>query len=418
LSAIPQELRDAVVRQLEEAVEDRDRNLARVTGEVQSLRRAIGETEGILERQRQLLRSLEEETRRSGEALDRESRRAVERLQELGRRAEEQQRKLAAALQAAERRHRHDRDELRRQIGQLAQDRKEREDRIRQAACQAAERSEQLLARIAPEEAERLDLVGPLTAARSQLAGARALAADPQVPAAEALTAAYGAEEALRQVEAMLAGRDATLTALSEQFRGDAERLRELLRGDPVLGLPCQAEDAAVLLRPEQGIMGAVIERQLAGPAAGLRRWNGHAAQAVRLAAVRDLLGAEILAARKALEGAAAQELARYDLSHIWDDLELQFGAIRERGADTPGAWLSEADRKSTYLYFLESQRGELWVEVGWGSDIVVHHRGLPQRSFPPALAPNAGAVHVGGLARRWSELAARLDNPTWTPDG
>jgi hypothetical protein len=418
VSAIPQELRDEVVRRLEAAVDNRDRKFARLAGEVQSLREAIGESEGILERQRELLRGLEEENRRCGEALDRESRRAAERLQGLRRRAEEQHRQLAAALQEAERRHRRDWEELQRQTAQLAHDREEREKRTRQAAVQAAERSDRLLASLAPQEAERLDLMGPLTAARSQLAAARALAGDPGVPAAEALTAAYGAEEALRQVEALLAIRGAALAALSEELRGDADLLRALLRGEPRLGLPDQAADAAALLLPEQGILGEVIERQLAVPAAGLRRWNGHAALAARLSAVRDLLGAEILAARRALDGAAAQERARYDLGHIWDDLELHFGAIRERGADTPGAWASEADRKSTYLYFLETQRGELRVEVGWCADVVVHHRGRPARRYPPALAPDVDAVFIGGLARRWRELAARLDNPSWTPDG
>jgi len=417
VSRLPRELRDLVEKRYERALDERDRQISRAEGQVRSLRQMAAESEAALLHQRELVRGLESEIREGEREFDQERAQALERLGKLQRRAEEQHRRLTADLAEAERRHRKDWETLGQQIHQLQLTREDRERRTRQAAADALSRAAELGGEFDRAESERLDLQGNLAAAEIHLDSARALAADPKTPSAELLAATYGAEEALRQVAATLASRRALLAALSRQFLEEADWLAALLQGEPGLGLPDQAADLDRLLLPERKILLGVIERHLRFPAAGLARWNGHGALVARLAAVRDLTGTEILAARKALPGAVEHERERYELSPIWEDLELRFGSIRDRGAATPGAWADAADRKSTYFYYLESQRGELRVEVPWMADILVYFEGRLVQRYPPALAPNAGAGYVAGLSRRWQELALRLDNPNWTPD-
>jgi hypothetical protein len=417
VSSIPGELRDTLVRKLENALDEREHQLSQAEGQVHSLRRAVGETEGVLARQRELLRHLESEIQEAGRELDRERAQALERLERLRQRAEEQHRRLQAALDEAERRHRQEWEALEREIQSLKHQREERERLIQKAAGRSLRQAGEVLARLDRDEIERLDLRGDLAAAEIQLESARALASQGQSVASEALSAAHGAEEALRKVEGILESRRALLTSLAEQLRDDASWLDSLLAGAPMLDLPDQTDDLSFLLTPEQSLMRGLIEREMRAPLARLARWNGHGALVARLSGVRDLLGAEIVAARKALPAARDHEEARYDLGHVWDDLELRFGFIRYRGEETPGAWADPGDRKSTYFYFLDSQHGEIRVDVPWSSDLLVHHEDrLIQRS-PLALEPGEDAVFIGGLGRRWRELSERLDNPNWTPD-
>jgi hypothetical protein len=417
VSFLPREVRDQALRKLERAVEERDRTLSRLEGSVESLRAEIGRTEGDLQRQQALLDRLDRELRQADRELDRERDQAMQRLEQLRQRAERQHQELQAALMEAERRHRQEWEELQGQIRQLAQTREDRERRTWQAAGESLERAGTALAGLDREEMERLDLRGNLTAAELQLASAQAAAAGGQTPAAELLTAAHGAEEAVLLVRSTAESRQAILASLREDFAGEVAWLEALLQGDAVLGLPDQTEEMRLLLAPERETMQALITRQLSTAAGGLRRWNGHGALLARLSGVRDLLAAELLAARKTLPAGVAHDRVRYALGHIWDDLELRFGSIRYRGADTPGVWAEESDRKSTYFYFLESEHGELRVEVPWTADILVHHEGRTVQRHLPAQPPDDAALALGGLQRRWSQLASRLDNPNWNPD-
>jgi hypothetical protein len=417
MSFLPQELRDQALRKLEQAVEERDHKLSRLEGNVHSLRREIGETEGDLQRQQGLLDRLGSELRQAGRELDRERGQAMQRLEQLRRHSEKQHRELQAALREAELRHRQEWEELQTQIRQLARTREERESRTRHAAAESLERAATALAGLDREEMQRLDLRGNLIAAELQLASAEAAAAGGQAPPTELLTAAHGAEEAVLLARSTAASRQAMLESLREHFASEAAWLELLLRGEAMLGLPDQTEEVKLLLAPERGVMQALITRQLAAAADGLHRWNGHGALLARLSAVRDLLATELLAARKSLSAGAAHERVRYDLGHIWDDLELRFGAIRYRGAQTPGTWAEESDCKSTYFYFLESEHGELRVEIPWTSDILVHHEGRVVQRHLPAHPPDAAALALGSLQLHWRQLAKWLDNPNWNPD-
>jgi len=163
--------------------------------------------------------------------------------------------------------------------------------------------------------------------------------------------------------------------------------------------------------------MRSLIEAHVRAAAAALVRWNGHAARTARIAGIRDLLGAEILRARKALPGAEQHEESRYDLGHIRNDLLLRFGDIPELGPNTPGVWSVPEDRKSTYFYFLQSTHGELIVEVPWRGLITVRHEGREEQRHPLFEEPDDDARTIGELAGRWQGLAARLANPNWDPD-
>ena len=417
MSFLPREVRDRALRKMESAVEERDRQLSRLEGDVHGLLREIGEAAVDRQRQQALLDRLGDELRQAGRELDRERDEAVRRLEQLRQRADRQHQELQATLQEAERRHRQEWEELQTRVHQLARTREERERRTRQAAGESLQRAGAALAGLDRKEIERLDLRGNLIATELQLASAQAAASAGQTPPAELLAAAHGAEEAVWLTHSTAENRRAVLASLREHFTGELAWLEALLRGDAMLELPDQAEEVKLLLTPERGVMHELLARQLGAAIGGLQRWNGHGALLARLSAVRDLLATELLAARKALPAGVAHESARYDLGHAWDDMELRFGAIRYAGDLTPGAWADASDHKSTYLYFLASEHGELRVEVPWTADILVHHEGRTVQRHPPARPPDEAVLALGGLDRRWRQLAKWLDNPNSNPD-
>ncbi|HVR97931.1 MAG TPA: hypothetical protein VMW27_15035 [Thermoanaerobaculia bacterium] len=417
MSVVPSELRDRVVQQLESALADRDRSFSRLQSDAQGLRRALGEAEADMGRQREVLRQIQRDLEQADRRLEREGQQALERLERLREHAEEQHRRLEQALREAEERHRREWQELQRRIEELARQREERERRIREAARRAVERAESLSRRLDHDQAEAMDLLGQLAAAADQLAAGRAAVADPETSPAECLSVGRGAEESLLVVESLLERRQATLAALSRRFLDEAEWLGSFLRGAPMLDLPDQTEAIARLLRLESAEMLAMIDRHVRNPAAELRRWNGHAARAAQLEAVRDRLGAEVLQARQALDGAVAHEESRYQLGHLWDDLELRFGRIDYLGEGTEGVWTVPEDRKSSYLFFLRSRHGEVLVEAPWASPLVVRHEGREVFHHPLFSPPDADALFIGQLLPRWRQLSLRLANPNWNPD-
>lgn len=417
MSAVPSELRDRVVRQLESALADRDRSLSHLQSDAQGLRRALGEAEADMGRQREVLRQIQHDLEQADRRLDRERQQALERLERLRQHAEEQHRRLEQALREAEERHRREWQELQRRIEELARQREERERRIREAARRSVERADSLSRRLDPERAEAMDLLGQLTAANDQLASGRAAVADPETSPAECLSVSRGAEEGLLVVESLLERRQATVAALSRRFQDEAGWLGSFLQGNPMLDLPDQTEAVARLLARERAEMLAMIDRHVRNPASELRRWNGHAARGAQLEGVRDLLGAEILRARRALAGAMAHEEGRYQLSHLWDDLELRFGRIDYLAEGTEGVWTDPENPKSSYHFFLRSRHGEVLVEVPWASPLVVRHEG--REVFRHALfsEPDADALTIGQLLQHWRQLSMRLANPNWNPD-
>lgn len=417
MSFIPQELRDQTVMHLENAIADRDRKLAGVRNEAQNLRRALGELEGDIDRQKEALRQLESELRQLDGTLTQQRRAAHERLERLRARSEQQRQQLEEALQRAERRHREEWQALQSRIENLAHTREQRERQIRDAGRQALARAERTLTGLNRDEIEVLDLSSDLVAAQARLDRVRTLSASPDTSAAELLSAGRGAEEVLLLLEARLDRRRGTLDRLSSGLAAEADWLLALLAGGPMLQLPDQTEPLQRLLAPERRLMEALIDTHVRAAANNLRRWNGHAARTAQIEGARDILGAEILRARKALPGAVDHEELRYLLPHIWDDLVLRFGVIRYRGGQTAGAWASPEDQKSTYFYFLESAHGEVTVEVPWSGSIVVRHEGQVIQTHPLIQEPDRDAVLIGELAGRWRRLATRLENPHWTPD-
>jgi hypothetical protein len=243
------------------------------------------------------------------------------------------------------------------------------------------------------------------------------VAASPDIPAPEVLSAGRGAEESLRLVTARLEHRCALIESLSRELAAEADWLDNFLAGEPMLDLPDQRSELGLLLVPERRQMRELIDFHVRSPAAALRRWNGHAARTARIEGVRDLLGAEILRARRAVPGALEHEKRRYLLDHIWDDLELQLGEIEHQGSATEGVWADPADHKSTYIYMLRSRRGEVVVEVPWSGEISVRHEGRPAGRHPLIEEPGPDALVIGELAARWQQLGARLSNPHWDPD-
>ena len=180
------------------------------------------------------------------------------------------------------------------------------------------------------------------------------------------LTAGRGAEEEALDLNGTFQQRRATLDRLAEEARAAADWLSALLAGETHDDLPDQSELIESLLQPEQRLMEQMIDLHLRQPANRLQRWNGHAVLDRRLSEIRDLLGAEVLVARGALVGAAKHDLERYRLDHVWDDLELRFGRIRYEPGRVEGSWADPTDRKSAYLYFLESRAGELQLVLPW----------------------------------------------------
>lgn len=417
MSVVPSELRNRVVRQLESALADRDRSLSRLQSDAQGLRRALGEAEADMGRQRELLRQIQRDLEQANHRLEQECRQALERLAQLRRHAEEQHRRLEAALQEAEERHRREWRELQRRIEDLARQREERERRIREAARLSAERADSLSRRLDRESAEAMDLLGQLTAADDQLAAGRAVVGDPERSPTECLAVVRGAEEGLLLVESLLERRQATIAALARRFQDEADWLGRFVQGEPMLDLPDQAEAVARLLMRERAEMLAMINRHVRSPASELRRWNGHAARVAQLEGVRDRLGTEVLRARRALAGAVAHEESRYQLSHLWDDLELRFGRIAYLGDGTEGSWTDPEDHKSAYLFFLRSPRGEVLVEVPWAAPLVVRHEGREVFRHPLFSEPDSDTLTIGQLLTRWRQLSARLANPNWNPD-
>ena len=421
MSEISQELRDeldrGMVLKYEDALRDSRYQLSQMESQVYSLRQTISSLESTIAQQHEELSRQNDRLEQEGRKLELVRTRAQEKFKEVRRGAEEQKRQNQAALEESERRHREAWEALEGEVQALQQQRESRERFTQEAAERSLERAQEILAHLDRDEIERLDLRGDLSVAEIQLASAHALKSQGQTVASEILSAAYGAEEALRKIEAVLESRRAVLTSFAEPLREDASWLDSLLAGAPVLDHPDQTEDLGFLLALEQSFMRDLIERELRSPIARLSRWNGHGALVARLSRVRDLLGAEMVAARRALPAARAHEEARYDLGHIWKDLELRFGFIRYHGKETPGAWADPRDRKSTYLYFLDSQHGEIRIEVPWSPALLVHHEGRLVQRFPLALPPGDDAIFIGSLARRWRELAARLENPNWTPE-
>jgi hypothetical protein len=417
LSAIPQELRDDVVRRLENAVADRDRHLLQAQHDAGVLRRELGELEGNMERQREALHEIQKELAQLGQSLARERREAHERLERLRARSEEQYRRLEAALQEAERRHRQEWEALQARIEELAHTREQRERQTRDAGLQALVRAQEALQGLDRGQLEAMDLLGNLAGAEARIAAARAVAASPEAPAAEVLSAGRGAEEAVLLVAALSERRRAMVAGLSRELAAEADWLDALLGGAAMLDLPDQSDSMGRLLVLETRRMRSLIEIHVRAAAAALVRWNGHAARAARIEGIRDLLGAEILRARKAMGGAVEHEESRYVLKHIWDDLVLRFGAIPDRGSGTEGAWSIPEDRKSSYLYFLASGHGELIIEVPWSGAIVVRHEGREMQRHALFQEPDDDARRIGELAGHWQGLAARLANPNWDPD-
>lgn len=417
MSSVPQELRDEVVRRLERAIDERDNQLKSAEQDAQSLERALGALQGDMARQREALRQLEREQRLLGQQLEQERRQALERLESLRVRAEQQHRRLEAALHEAERRHREEWQALHDRIEELARNREQKERRTREAGLQALARAEAVRRGLDRGQLEAMDLLGDLAAADALLAEARAVAARQDGLAAEVLSAGRGAEEALLLVAARLERRRGAIESLSRALVAEADWLTALLEGRPMLDLPDQREAIELLLVPERRQMQAQIEAHVQEPAAALHRWNGHAARAARIEGARDLLGAEILRARKALPGALEHEKSRYFLDHIWDDLELRFGTIEDQGPGTEGVWADPEDHKSTYLYMLRSIRGEVIVEMPWSGAVTVSHEGRAVQRYRLIGEPGRDALIIGELARRWQRLAVRLANPNWDPD-
>ena len=221
----------------------------------------------------------------------------------------------------------------------------------------------------------------------------------------------------LLALAALVEHRASVIDSLSTGLVEEADRLTVLLDGAPQLDLPDQRDAIRQLLVPERKILLALIEQHMRAPAAALRRWNGHVARVSQIEAVRTLLALEILTARGALDAALAHEADRYQLDHIWNDLELRFGRIEYRGGQTPGTWSVPDDRKSTYFYFLTSPRGEVLVEMPWDGALQVRHEGRPVASYSLFTPPDAIARSFGALGARWRQLAIQLANPSWHPD-
>jgi hypothetical protein len=233
------------------------------------------------------------------------------------------------------------------------------------------------------------------------------------------MSAALGAEEAALRVRGLASRRRGELLVHVQSIRHASDELDELVLGRSLGELGDQREAVEALLKVEADQMRGMIQRFLREASARLERWNGHAALLARLTAIRDLIGIEILSARQCLGTAMEHEEERYALDSMWDDLEVRFGRIRDQGEDTEGAWSDPTDRKSPYLFFLDSPSGEVLAEVPWAGPIVITHEERRLLEFPPAspFVTHPEVIFIGDLRRRWIEIERRLENPNWNPD-
>jgi len=203
---------------------------------------------------------------------------------------------------------------------------------------------------------------------------------------------------------------------MAESALEEIDALLALTRGEPCEGFPDQRLETERYLFHEAASMQRLVEAHRERILLGLHRWNGHGAVMARHRAVRDRVRRELERARRLLPGARRHDAQRYDLAHVWENLELRFGAIRREGTATAGDWADPDDRKSTFTWSLRSARGPVLVRMPWTGVVELHHEGRRAGELPPASCPTDDAASVCKIASRWSSLERWLANPSWTP--
>jgi hypothetical protein len=416
VSAIPGELRDQLIRKLEAAIDERDAQLRTLGSDADQLRRHVGALQADLDAVRALSNGMQRELDVTTATIDAERRHAAARLDQLRAHAERQQRDLAAALEAAHRAHRADWQQLDKELEATRHARHEREAGLRRAAARAVDDAESILSGCDANDVSVMDLGGEALSARQRAADARSVVTADTVSGAEAIACARAAHDAASALVDRLRVRQATVERLRASLTADAQWLDDLNAGRPVETLCDQQDHVAALLSHEKTLAAMLIDRHVRQAAAAITRWNGSAAAAARIDAIRNRLAEEILQARRALPDAVDHERHRYALDWLWRALELRFGSIRDDGDQTAGDWSDTSDRKSTYRFRLRSAAGELEVAVPWAGAVLVSlDRHLELREPRPETVAD-GAQWIGALKERWTELAARLDNPAWGP--
>ena len=412
MSDVPSQLRDTVVRRLEVAVDDRDREIGRVRGETQHLRGMVQDLEGDVQTLQVLQQGFERDMTRLDADLAEERDRARAALDALEARMRKQHLLIGAALADAERRHQQDRAALRSQIRDLARRREEQARRTRAMAARTADRAATALAGLEAGRAEAMDQGGRHRAVVHQMNEARAVVADGDAMPHDALAAATAVESAVRQLVGVVSMREATLAAEAARLEGRFVEMNALIDGAPVRDLPDQRKDVSHIMPSERALMQGVLQHEVHDRLEALQRWNGHAALVTYLDQLCDRLDGEIHAARRALPAAVDHEKGRYLLRHIWRDLELRFGAIRYQGAQTDYVKEDPAEPKSTYFHLLDTGRGEVRVRVPWDGDLEVFLGDRRMAVFAPIEDISDDARAVGGLGDRWNRLAQDIQLP------
>lgn len=412
MSDVPAELRNIVVRRLEAAVAQRDSELARVQGESRRLRQLVGELEADIGN----LQGLHQEAGASLEQLDgeltAEQIRAMAVLDRLNVRMRDQHWRVVAALQEVELRHGADRNALKTEILDLARHREEQARRTRDLAGETTEQAAAVMDGLDAARAEAVDQGGRHRAVLLHLDEVRSTISDAGALPHETLGAAIAVEAAAQRLHGLVVQREESLSSEAVRLEERVADLGTLLDGVSSGDLPDQRQDVTDLLGGECAMLRGVVQREVLARLEALKRWNGHGALVSFLDRLCDQLNGEIVAARRALPAAVLHEERRYCLRHIWRSLEYRFGAIQLRGAETPGAHQNPRNLKSTYFYFLDTDRGEVRVQVPWAGDLEVFLGDARVATYGPIAETSDEARYIGDLGRRWLGLSRDLQVP------
>lgn len=412
MSTIPAALRDAVVRRLEDALRQRDREIDRLREEGFALRARLEEQErDLLDLQGQVraVRTAEEE---ASAAEQRERARALAALRDLSDRAARDHGELLGQVREASERQQVRSGELLGRVEILAGHRLQREQERRSRAREAVGQARAALGGLDLEILDAMDLGAEAATAAQRIAEAQALLEPADLPPEEAEVCGEGARGAVLLLKAALEGRWRQVEEDRQRLRARAEALRSATVGEAIEGLDDQRAELDSLLCVERDLVLGLIDQEVGARIDRLGRWNGHTGRCAAVDRAIDLLAAEVMAMRHALPAGCRHDAQRYDLAQAWPAIELRLGRIRHQGRATPGIWLDAPDRKSTYAFLLSSTSGELRVDVPWEGPIQVHHEGRVVLELPVSRAPDA-EVRLLGLARVRLEALRASFSPT-----